>query len=55
MSYVVIGGGLAGLSAALTVQEAGESVELYEASDDLGGRRDCVVVDCLGDVVATRH
>ena len=38
MSYVVIGGGLAGLSAALTVQEAGESVELYEASDDLGGR-----------------
>lgn len=38
MSYVVIGGGLAGLSAALTLQEAGESVELYEASDDLGGR-----------------
>jgi Flavin containing amine oxidoreductase len=38
MSYVVIGGGLAGLSAAITLQEAGESVELYEASDDLGGR-----------------
>lgn len=38
MSYVVIGGGLAGISAALTIQEAGESVELYEASDDLGGR-----------------
>ena len=38
MSYVVIGGGLAGINAALTLQEAGESVELYEASDDLGGR-----------------
>jgi len=38
MSYVVIGGGLAGISAALTLQEAGESVELFEASDDLGGR-----------------
>jgi hypothetical protein len=38
MSYVVIGGGLAGISAALTLQNAGESVELYEASDDLGGR-----------------
>lgn len=38
MSYVVIGGGLAGLSAAITLQEAGESVELYEAADDLGGR-----------------
>lgn len=38
MSYVVIGGGLAGISAALTLQDAGESVELYEASDNLGGR-----------------
>ena len=38
MSYVVIGGGLAGLSAAITLQQAGESVKLYEASDDLGGR-----------------
>ena len=38
MSFVVIGGGLAGISAALTLQDAGESVELYEASDDLGGR-----------------
>lgn len=38
MSYVVIGGGLAGISAALTLQDAGESVELHEASDDLGGR-----------------
>lgn len=38
MSYVVVGGGLAGISAALTLQDAGESVELYEAADDLGGR-----------------
>jgi predicted NAD/FAD-dependent oxidoreductase len=38
MNYVVIGGGLAGLSAALTLQDAGESVELFEASDNVGGR-----------------
>jgi hypothetical protein len=38
MSAVVIGGGLAGLSAALTLQEAGEDVELFEASDNVGGR-----------------
>jgi hypothetical protein len=38
MSSVVIGGGLAGLSAALTLQEAGEKVELFEASDSVGGR-----------------
>lgn len=38
MSHIVIGGGLAGLSAALTLQDAGVSVELIEASDDLGGR-----------------
>lgn len=38
MSYVVIGGGLAGINAALTLQDAGEAVELFEASDDLGGR-----------------
>lgn len=38
MSVVVIGGGLAGLSAALTIQEAGVEVELFEASDAVGGR-----------------
>lgn len=38
MSAVVIGGGLAGLSAALTLQEAGEEVELFEASSNVGGR-----------------
>jgi hypothetical protein len=35
---VVIGGGLAGLSAALTLQEAGRDVEVFERSDRVGGR-----------------
>ena len=38
MATVVIGGGLAGLSAALTLQEAGEDVEIFESSDGIGGR-----------------
>jgi hypothetical protein len=38
MSAVVIGGGLAGLSAALTLQDAGEEVELFESSSNVGGR-----------------
>ena len=38
MSSVVIGGGLAGLSAALTLQNAGEEVEIFEGSDNVGGR-----------------
>jgi protoporphyrinogen oxidase len=38
VSTVVVGGGLAGLSATLTLQEAGEEVELFEASDNIGGR-----------------
>jgi hypothetical protein len=38
VATVVIGGGLAGLSAALTLQEAGEEVELFEGSDGVGGR-----------------
>ena len=51
MSYVVIGGGLAGISAALTLQDAGESVELYEASDNLGGR---VRSDYIGGYILDR-
>lgn len=35
---VVIGAGLAGLSAALTLQEAGKDVQVFEASDRPGGR-----------------
>ena len=34
----IIGGGLAGLSAALTLQDAGCEVEIYESSDRVGGR-----------------
>lgn len=37
-SVVVIGGGLAGLSAAITLQEAGRDVEIFEGSDRVGGR-----------------
>lgn len=35
---VVIGAGLAGLSAALTLQDAGVEVEVHESSDRVGGR-----------------
>ena len=34
----VVGGGLAGMIAAITACETGATVELYEAHDDLGGR-----------------
>ena len=36
--YVVIGAGLAGLSAALTLQDAGAEVTVLESSDRPGGR-----------------
>lgn len=38
MRVAIIGGGLAGLSAALTLQDAGVEVEIYESSDRVGGR-----------------
>ena len=34
----VIGAGLAGLSAALTLQDAGCDVEVFESADRVGGR-----------------
>ena len=41
----VVGAGLAGLSAALTLQEAGCSVRIIEASDRPGGRVASDVID----------
>ncbi len=41
----VVGGGLAGLAAAVALQEAGSSVELFERSRLLGGRATSFVVD----------
>ncbi len=45
MSTVVIGAGLAGLNAALTLEKAGKEVILLEASDRAGGRVATDVVD----------
>lgn len=42
---VVIGAGLAGLSAAITLQDAGVDVEVHESSDRIGGRVATDVID----------
>ena len=34
----IVGAGIAGLSAALTLQDAGLSCSIYEASERIGGR-----------------
>ena len=38
MSVAIIGGGYAGMAAALTLSEAGVPVTVYEANSQLGGR-----------------
>src|SRR5512142_1558526 len=38
MRIVIIGAGIAGLNAALTLQDAGFACSIYEASDHIGGR-----------------
>ena len=43
--YVVIGAGLSGLSAALTLQEAGADVTVLDASDRVGGRVGSDLID----------
>jgi phytoene dehydrogenase-like protein len=43
--YVVIGAGLAGLSAALTLQEAGHAVTVIDGADRAGGRIATDVID----------
>ncbi|GAA0527953.1 Protoporphyrinogen oxidase [Halorubrum aquaticum] len=48
--YGVVGGGLAGLSAAVRLREAGHAVRVFEASDAVGGR--ARTVDTAGDPVA---
>lgn len=45
-SIAVIGGGISGIAAAHYLLEAGYHVDLYEASDRLGGR---ISIDTLGD------
>ena len=42
---IVIGAGLAGLSAAITLQDAGVDVEVHESSDRVGGRVATDVID----------
>lgn len=49
--YVVIGAGLAGLSAALTLQETGAGVVLVDASDRAGGR---VATDLIDGFILDR-
>jgi len=43
--YVVIGAGLAGLSAGLTLQEAGLAVTVIDGADRAGGRIATDVID----------
>ena len=48
---IVVGAGLAGITAARTVQQAGNSVLLLESSDQVGGR---VRSDVIGGFICDR-
>src|SRR5581483_7744535 len=59
----IIGAGIAGLNAALTLQDAGLSYNIYEASDRIGGRihsdsitwSDGVVSEWCGEFIDGDH
>src|SRR5438270_12380673 len=59
----IVGAGIAGLNAALTLQDAGLSCSIYEASDRIGGRMhsdtttwaDGMVIECRGEFIDSAH
>src|SRR5205085_10491961 len=60
---VIIGAGIAGLNAALTLQDAGLSCSIYEASNHIGGRMhsdtttwaDGMVSEWCGEFIDSDH
>jgi monoamine oxidase len=60
---VIVGGGIAGLNAALTLQDAGYAVTVYEASSRIGGRMHSdttswvngQVTEHCGELIDSRH
>lgn len=60
---VIVGAGIAGLNAALTLQDAGLTCGIYEASDHVGGRMhsdattwaDGMVTDLCGEFIDSDH
>src|SRR5258708_26093055 len=59
----IVGAGIAGLNAALTLQDAGLSCSIYEASDRIGGRMhshtttwgDGIVSEWCGEFIDRDH